>query len=231
MRLIEFRPLSKNTLRGFAVLELPSGLVVRDVSIHQKGEKCWAGLPSRPMVGSDDKVIRNHAGKVQYAAMLGWRDRGLADRFSAAVVDEAIRRRFHLVPFVVTIAEPDENLPEKLRPEWPGILQWAIDGCLEWQRVGLNPPVAVPQATEAYLSDEDAIAIWLDERCGVDKIYRERSSTLFSSWKLWAEGAGEYVGSQKRFTQALEDRGFIRDRNAEGQVIFRGLVLRYPASD
>src|SRR6266702_598508 len=47
-------------------------------------------------------------------------------------VDEAIRRRFHLVPFDMTIvpADRDPLLAEKLRAEWPGILQWALDGCL-----------------------------------------------------------------------------------------------------
>ena len=50
-------------------------------------------------------------------------------------VDEAIRRRLLLVPFTVQIplAERDKELPDKLKPEWPGILRWMIDGCLDWQ--------------------------------------------------------------------------------------------------
>ena len=45
------------------------------------------------------------------------------------------RRRFHLVPFAVTIppAERDHGLAEKFKAEWPGILGWTIDGCLAWQ--------------------------------------------------------------------------------------------------
>src|ERR1017187_1284583 len=63
-------------------------------------------------------------------------------------VDEAIRRRLHLIPFTVTIAENerDPELTEKLKAEYPGILQWAIEGCLMWQREGLNPPVVVRDA-------------------------------------------------------------------------------------
>ena len=66
-------------------------------------------------------------------------------------VDEAIRRRFHLLPFVVTIpsAERDPDLRNKLRAEWPGILTWMIEGCLEWQDKGLLPPAAVLNATDA----------------------------------------------------------------------------------
>jgi P4 family phage/plasmid primase-like protien len=66
-------------------------------------------------------------------------------------VDEAIRRRLHLVPFTVTIppAERDLSLSHKLRAEWGGILGWALEGCLEWQARGLNPPASVRDATEA----------------------------------------------------------------------------------
>ena len=53
-------------------------------------------------------------------------------------VDEAIRRRFHLLPFTVTIENPDRDLPEKLRAEWPVFLRWMIYGCLAWQQGGLS---------------------------------------------------------------------------------------------
>ena len=54
-------------------------------------------------------------------------------------VDEAIRRRFHLIPFTVTIppADRDEHLPEKLKFELPGILAWMFEGCLDWQETSL----------------------------------------------------------------------------------------------
>lgn len=142
-------------------------------------------------------------------------------------VDEAIRRRFHLIPFTVTIATPDKELPEKLKAEWPGILQWAIAGCLEWQRIGLAPPPAVLDATAGYLAAEDAIALWLDDCCAVDKTYSEHNTDLFASWKAWAEKAGEFVGTQKRFTQAIEDRGFVHYKDSRTRrAIFRGLAIR-----
>jgi putative DNA primase/helicase len=74
-------------------------------------------------------------------------------------VDEAIRRRFHLIPFAVTIPpeERDKDLTEKLRAEWPGILAWMIEGCLAWQESGLNPPAAVLTATAAYLEAEECL--------------------------------------------------------------------------
>ncbi|WP_373503766.1 phage/plasmid primase, P4 family [Aestuariivirga sp.] len=134
-------------------------------------------------------------------------------------VDEAIRRRFHLLPFTVTIPaeERDLHLKDKLKAEWPGILSWAVQGCLDWQRVGLNPPEAVKQATAAYLEAEDATAAWLDDCCIVDPQAWESSADLFSSWKTWAEKAGEPIGSSKSFVAKLETRGFRENRKRHGR--------------
>ena len=84
MRLIEWRPLL--TLRGFATLELPSGLIVREVTVHEKNGKWWVGLPAKAQIDRDGQVIKNEVGNIQYAAILNWRDRDLADRFSDTVV-------------------------------------------------------------------------------------------------------------------------------------------------
>ena len=143
-------------------------------------------------------------------------------------VDEAIRRRIHLVPFTVTIPteERDPALCEKLKAEWPGILAWAIEGCLNWQTVGLKPPPAVVEATERYLESEDAISLWIEERCEKSKTEWESSSALYASWKHWAECAGEYASSQKRFIQVLESKGLMSVRKAKGRGIL-GLRLRH----
>lgn len=146
-------------------------------------------------------------------------------------VDEAIRRRFHLIPFAVTVpeAERDPDLTEKLKDEWPGILAWLVDGCLEWQAEGLRQPSAVKDATEAYLAAEDSIAAWIDEACEREPAAWEPSTALFASWGNWANSAGEHPGSIKRFSQALESRGFrrVRQRRGGGNPIagFDGLRL------
>ena len=143
-------------------------------------------------------------------------------------VDEAIRRRFNLIPFAVTIPpeQRDETLTEKLKAEWPGILAWMIEGCLMWQAEGLRPPEAVISATAAYLEAEDALAQWIEDCC-----YREPSwasvTELFNSWKVWADRAGELGGTLKRFSQKLEDRGFEKQRRKDGRG-FIGLRLRQP---
>jgi putative DNA primase/helicase len=70
-------------------------------------------------------------------------------------VNEAIRRRFQMVPFDVKVANPDKNLAEKLKSEWGAILNWMVEGCAEWQRQGLNPPKRVIEETAKYLESED----------------------------------------------------------------------------
>lgn len=142
-------------------------------------------------------------------------------------VDEAMRRRFHLVPFTVTIPadERDPRLKDTLKTEWPGILAWAIQGCLDWQETGLAPPKAVLDATATYLEAEDAFAAWLEECCDVDPDNWETSAALFGSWRTWAEKAGEAVGSNKRFGQTLETRGFLA-RRTSGARGYNGLRLK-----
>ncbi len=88
MTLKNFRAVSKNTLRGFAEIELPSGLILRDVAIHaHPAGRFWAALPAAPMINAEGQHITNAAGKKQYATLLTWRTRDLADRWSDAVID------------------------------------------------------------------------------------------------------------------------------------------------
>jgi hypothetical protein len=112
-------------------------------------------------------------------------------------VDEAIRRRFHLVPFTVTIGpdKRDLGLKKKLKAEWSGILQWMIDGCINWQEFGLAPPDVVTNATKAYLAAEDVVSNWIADCCEVDPNARDTIKRLYASQKERAEQAGERAQS------------------------------------
>jgi putative DNA primase/helicase len=145
-------------------------------------------------------------------------------------VDEAIRRRLHLIPFTAAIpkAEQDKHLPRKLKREWPGILQWMVDGCLAWQREGLAPPPAVKAATDEYLS---VIQQWIDECCTLDRSKASHTSALFASFKAWAELRGEFVPTQRSFIGTLGDRGYRQKRDwtgiaNRGQHVTVGITLR-----
>jgi putative DNA primase/helicase len=139
-------------------------------------------------------------------------------------VDEAIRRRLHLIPFTVTIPPQnrDPDLLAKLVPERPAILRWAIDGCLEWQRMGLNPPPSVREATDSYLAAEDTFELWREECTTPDAQAWESSGDLWASWKAWAERTGEFVGRQRQFSDKLAEHGLKPERQGKGRT--RGYI-------
>jgi putative DNA primase/helicase len=140
----------------------------------------------------------------------------------------AMRRRVNMIPFAVTIpqAERDPQLVEKLKAEWPGVLQWMIDGCLDWQeRGGLAPPEAVTKATDDYFASEDGFADWIADRCEEVRGHLARSSELFASWRDYAEKAGLQAGDTKRFREEMEGRGYPHKHNMSGNY-YIGLRIR-----
>jgi putative DNA primase/helicase len=125
-------------------------------------------------------------------------------------VDEAARRRFNIVPFVIKPPTPDRELEQKLIQEAGAILQWMIEGCLDWQRYGLIRPASVVVATDAYFSDQDLFGQWLEDCCdmqpGNSRIW-DRSADLFGSWTEYAHKAGDKPGTKKAFGQSMQRRG------------------------
>jgi putative DNA primase/helicase len=142
-------------------------------------------------------------------------------------VDEAIRRRFLLVPFTVTIppAERDPKLAEKLKAEWPAILRWMLDGSLEWHQNGLMVPEIVRNATDSYFDDQDTMAQWIDDWIVGDTNAFTSIADLFKSWKLWCERTNNYVGTERAFSEDLVDHGFERERTKYSRS-FKGIALR-----
>jgi len=141
-------------------------------------------------------------------------------------LDDAMRRRFHMVPFTIKPPVVNRQLFDQLKQEWPAILGWMIEGCLAWQREGLNPPSAVLEATAAYFEEEDPLGRWLGERTevGEDTAVGE----LFADYELWCKDSGEKRPTTKRFTQLLYSRGYQKSgRNSKtGRYHIVGLKLK-----
>jgi putative DNA primase/helicase len=143
-------------------------------------------------------------------------------------VDEAMRRRLLLVPFIVEIPpdERDRDLPQKLEAEWPAILRWCLDGCREWQRIGLAPPQKVLAATDSYFEDQDNLQQWLDD-CTHDggNFAFTLTADLFTSWRVWCEARNLKPGSEQRLSEALADKGIRKARNNTGRRGFARITL------
>lgn len=135
-------------------------------------------------------------------------------------VDGAARRRFNLVPFTRKPAIVDPELADKLNAEWPAILRWMIDGCLDWQANGLVRPDSIREATEAYFDEQDVIAEWLLERCRVEPnngLIKASTHSLFASWTGFARERQEEAGSMRAFIQRLRQLGLQMLKNVPTQ--------------
>jgi len=141
--------------------------------------------------------------------------------------DYAIWRRIRLIPFNVTIPveEQDTRLPEKLREELAGILAWAVQGCLEWQRNGLGVPEEVKRATEGYRAEMDILAAFIADCCIIDKRAKVKASDLYKAYVEWCEENGERELSQRAFGMRLTERGFERQRSTRGTHLWLGIGL------
>ena len=128
-------------------------------------------------------------------------------------VDAAMCRRLHMLPFSNRPQTPDRMLERKLRDEWPGILRWMIEGCLDWQENGLTRPVCIEEATAAYFDDQDLLGEWISQCCVLGEGRKTTSAQLFSSWQTYALENFEEPGSIGGFSQALEKRGFCLLKN------------------
>ena len=144
----------------------------------------------------------------------------------------AMRRRVNMIPFAVTIPENerDPQLVERLKAERPGILQWMVEGCLDWKARGLASPEAVTKATDAYFAAEDGIADWIEERCEEINGFVSRSVDLFASWRNYAEKTGLNAGDIKKFREEMENRGFSL-KHAKFGNYYNGLRIRHDTSE
>lgn len=141
--------------------------------------------------------------------------------------DYAIWRRIRLVPFNVTIPERERNqkLDSELREELPGILAWAVRGCLAWQREGLGAPEAVTQATADYKDEMDSLAEFLSERCAIGDMYQVSPTEIYVSYESWCQSSGELKQPQKWLARQLKDRGFQQEKGGKGKRFWKGIGL------
>ncbi len=137
---------------------------------------------------------------------------------------EGMWRRVRLLAFPARFegVQRDLTLVEKLKAELPGILKRAVQGCLEWQRIGLAEPPSVLAATEGYRTQEDTIGRFLAEE--TERGGRVSGADLFARYESWCKGEGEEPLKSKGFGQALTRRQ-VRRKKTHGQVFREGIHL------
>jgi putative DNA primase/helicase len=144
--------------------------------------------------------------------------------------DEGIWRRVRVIPFRVTIPndvrKPMHEVIASFEAEMPGILAWAVAGCLLWQANGLRMVDAVKEATSEYRSDQDVVQQFLEDRCEMNADFTVEKNELYKAWQIWCESVGEKDASRKSkkwLTQQMTKRGF--EHGGDGNRSLKGIKL------
>lgn len=145
--------------------------------------------------------------------------------------DNGIWRRLMLIPFTEHIRddEVDSNLKEKLLGELPGILTWAVEGCLHWQKCGLKAPQAVAAAVSEYRAESDTLGQFITECCVTYPGARATAADLYARYREWCAASGHFPGTSTWFGRALGERGF--EKSVPKNVIWLGIDLNSDSSD
>ena len=133
--------------------------------------------------------------------------------------DEGIWRRMQLVPWTVIVPAErrDRALPEKLKAEASGILNWLLDGLADWLDNGLTVPAEVIEATDTYRAESDPLGRFLTACVTPEDGGRVQSSELHRLFLAWAKANGERDWSSTGFGRAMREKGY---RSVNSHVIW-----------
>lgn len=145
----------------------------------------------------------------------------------------SIWRRIKLIPFTSTIAESariDNYLETYLLPELPGILSWAVNGCLLWQKEGLRDTEVVKSATNSYRIEEDILADFLADCCILEAGATIAKKELKELYVKWVEdNKADGITSQKTFKARLLEKGIIDGFTSDKKSrAWRGIRAKTP---
>jgi P4 family phage/plasmid primase-like protien len=120
-------------------------------------------------------------------------------------------RRICLVPFDVTIPahKRDGKLPEKLKQEGSGILNWALAGLHKYlSRGGLAIPKVIEVATAAYRDEQDIIGEWIRDHCMTGPGRKTKKDGAYRAYVKWCSQNGHHPLANQRFTRRLGERNY-----------------------
>ena len=142
--------------------------------------------------------------------------------------DEAFWRRVRVIPLTIKIpeAERDPDLPNKLRNEWPGILAWAVRGCLKWQSSSLETPGVVERATKGWRKEMDHLKRFVSEQVDIAPGIKVGASQLFDRYGHWCVQQGEQSLKVQDFKHRLQEVLDVTHTRVKGRSWWRGIKLR-----
>jgi putative DNA primase/helicase len=147
--------------------------------------------------------------------------------------DDALWRRILQIPFTVVIpaAERDPELKRALRTdpaEQTAILAWLVQGCLDWQRRGLDVPARVRDYTAQYRAENDPLAEWITDECDLDAGHWAPGRELRAAYETWCtESSSKPIDPGRPWGNALKAHGCERKRHAKAHG-WQGIALNDP---
>lgn len=190
--------------------------------------RAWAESKIKAITGGDPITARfmrqdNFTFKPQFKLMIAGNHAPTLRN-----VDDAMRRRFNIIPFTTKPVRPDRQLEVKLKEEWGQILAWGIRGCRDWLTNGLSRPEAVLAATKDYFADQDLAGQWFEERCDLTPGRFETCAKFYADWVVFAKEHGEEPGSNKSFGQMMRKRGFVSENMMRSGIkgkVYKNIAL------
>jgi len=133
--------------------------------------------------------------------------------------DNAIWDRIRLIPFAVRIprADQDRTLRDKLVAEGRGIVNWAVQGYLEWnaneRQIDLAP--AIHDATNDYRTQQDTIGQFIDDNIEYNYGSITSKTEIYRIYVKWCEAEGHRPLNAINFGEKLRERKFEEGRTAK----------------
>jgi putative DNA primase/helicase len=145
-----------------------------------------------------------------------------------AGTDDAIWNRLAPISFDQPLlpCEIDKTLPDKLRSEAEGILNWTVAGARKWFSEGLEIPEQVKKTRGGWREEMDRLGAFRKECClEGDVTYKVRARALYVAYRIWTEKAGEHPMTETRFGRRFAEEGVAKKRFTDG-IYYQGICLR-----
>lgn len=126
--------------------------------------------------------------------------------------DDGIWRRLMLVTFPIQIPEerrrPKPEMDAMLWEERSGILNWLVDGLIDYLERGLQEPDQVRMATEGYRKDSDPVGTFLADATVVSGYegHFMTSRELIEAFNFWIEERGETRWGNRTVSNKLKKK-------------------------
>ena len=149
--------------------------------------------------------------------------------------DKGFRRRFKLYQWTVSLDDTPAGamaidlVLAKLEAEKSGILNWLIEGALEWLATRRVPqPAAMAAALSDFWADSSPLLEWMAEWCDLSDPHAcTPAKELYAHFKQWCEEGGrEQVMSSTAFGIALRDKQLKAGKDRRGVRYRQGIRLR-----